>query len=127
MFQVELTEPGICHGFVLWIDWVMDSDNSLVLSTGPGMVQFHVEVYFVLKSYLAFSFKQPSISRSCLYLSFYMFDSDKRYWKQGVKLLANPVAVGIDESRETGEHISTVIEASFDPSNGELIIRNNFG
>lgn len=85
--QVELTEPGICHGFVLWIDWVMDSDNSIVLSTGP----------------------------------------DKRYWKQGVKLLANPVAVGIDESRETGEHISTVIEASFDPSNGELIIRNNFG
>lgn len=85
--QVELTEPGICHGFVLWIDWVMDSDNSIVLSTGP----------------------------------------DKRYWKQGVKLLANPVAVGIDESRETEEHISTVIEASFDPSNGELIIRNNFG
>ncbi|GMY30018.1 protein arginine N-methyltransferase 1.6 [Fagus crenata] len=84
--QVELTEPGICHGFVLWIDWVMDSDNSIVLSTGP----------------------------------------DKRYWKQGVKLLANPVAVGIHESRETGEYISTVIEASFDPSNGELIIRNNF-
>nr|XP_023870518.1 protein arginine N-methyltransferase 1.6-like [Quercus suber] len=84
--QVEFTEPGICHGFALWIDWVMDSDNSIVLSTGP----------------------------------------DKRYWKQGVKLLANPVAVGIHESRKTVEHISTVIEASFDPSNGELIIRNNF-
>lgn len=55
-----------------------------------------------------------------------MFDSDKRYWKAGVKLLANPVAVGIHESRKTVEHISTVIEASFDPSNGELIIRNNF-
>lgn len=84
--QVEFTEPGICHGFALWIDWVMDSDNSIVLSTGP----------------------------------------DKRYWKQGVKLLANPVAVGIHESRKTVEHISTVIEASFDPSNGELIISNNF-
>ncbi|THF98415.1 hypothetical protein TEA_025591 [Camellia sinensis var. sinensis] len=33
--QVEFTEPGICHGFVLWIDWVMDIDNSIALSTGP--------------------------------------------------------------------------------------------
>lgn len=41
--QVEFTEPGICHGFALWIDWVMDSENSLVLSTGPGMVRFLVK------------------------------------------------------------------------------------
>lgn len=33
--QVNFVEPGICHGFVLWIDWVMDSDESIVLSTGP--------------------------------------------------------------------------------------------
>ncbi|XAR70455.1 Histone-arginine N-methyltransferase [Bertholletia excelsa] len=32
---VEFTEFGTCHGFVLWIDWVMDVDNSIVLSTGP--------------------------------------------------------------------------------------------
>lgn len=32
--QVEFTESGICHGFVLWIDWMMDSSTKL--STGPG-------------------------------------------------------------------------------------------
>lgn len=84
--QVEFTEPGICHGFALWIDWVMDSENSIVISTGP----------------------------------------DKRYWKQGVKLLAQPVAVGIHESRNMGEYLSTVIEASFYASNGELIIGHDF-
>ncbi|XP_027080548.2 protein arginine N-methyltransferase 1.6 isoform X1 [Coffea arabica] len=31
--QVEFTESGICHGFVLWIDWMMDSSTEL--STGP--------------------------------------------------------------------------------------------
>ncbi|WCJ25927.1 Protein arginine N-methyltransferase 7 [Euphorbia peplus] len=33
--QVEFTERGICHGFALWIDWVMDAKNDVVLSTGP--------------------------------------------------------------------------------------------
>lgn len=77
--QVEFTEPGICHGFALWIDWVMDPEHSIVLSTGP----------------------------------------DKRYWKQGVKLLAKPVGVGESCS-------SAVIEASFDPSSGDLDIRHAF-
>ncbi|KAK6137578.1 hypothetical protein DH2020_028682 [Rehmannia glutinosa] len=26
---------GMCHGFVLWIDWVMDARDNIVLSTGP--------------------------------------------------------------------------------------------
>ncbi|BBH03129.1 protein arginine methyltransferase 7, partial [Prunus dulcis] len=84
--QVEFTEPGICHGFALWIDWVMDSENSLVVSTGP----------------------------------------EKRYWKQGVKLLAEPVAVRTNESRSTGECRSAVIQASFDPSSGDLDVRHAF-
>ncbi|MFQ6625069.1 hypothetical protein Gotur_003947, partial [Gossypium turneri] len=33
--QVKFTEGGICHGFVLWVDWIMDTDNSIVISTGP--------------------------------------------------------------------------------------------
>ncbi|GLT35163.1 hypothetical protein SLA2020_096390 [Shorea laevis] len=33
--KVKFTEPGICHGFLLWIDWVMDADNAIVLSTEP--------------------------------------------------------------------------------------------
>ncbi|THG16849.1 hypothetical protein TEA_020583 [Camellia sinensis var. sinensis] len=82
--MVEFTEPGICHGFVLWIDWVMDIDNSIVLSTGP----------------------------------------DKRYWKQGIKLLAKPVTVGIHGSRRG--NISAEIEASFNPSNGEIDIKYAF-
>ncbi|GMP63295.1 hypothetical protein CsSME_00025035 [Camellia sinensis var. sinensis] len=82
--QVEFTEPGICHGFVLWIDWVMDIDNSIVLSTGP----------------------------------------DKRYWKQGIKLLAKPVTVGIHGSSRG--NISAEIEVSFNPSNGEIDIKYAF-
>ncbi|KAL0542115.1 hypothetical protein IC582_022205 [Cucumis melo] len=84
--QVKVTKAGICHGIVLWIDWVIDSKNSIVISTGP----------------------------------------DKRYWKQGVKLLADPVAV---EPRDSGEGIeccSAAIEASFDPSTGELDLRHSF-
>ncbi|XP_050375704.1 protein arginine N-methyltransferase 1.6 [Argentina anserina] len=76
--QVEFAEPGICHGFALWIDWVMDSDDSIVLCTGP----------------------------------------DKRYWKQGVKLLAKPV--------EVGKSSSAVIEAWFDPSTGDMDVRHAF-
>ncbi|GJY14583.1 hypothetical protein Tco_0385005 [Tanacetum coccineum] len=34
MLQVEFTEAGVCHGFALWIDWVMDSTNNIVMSTG---------------------------------------------------------------------------------------------
>ncbi|XVF13376.1 hypothetical protein REPUB_Repub08aG0202800 [Reevesia pubescens] len=33
--QVQFTERGICHGFVLWMDWVMDAENSIIVSTGP--------------------------------------------------------------------------------------------
>ncbi|XP_022550577.1 protein arginine N-methyltransferase 1.6 isoform X1 [Brassica napus] len=75
--QIEFTKPGVCHGIALWMDWVMDKENSIVISTGP----------------------------------------DERYWKQGVKLLGKPVAVGVEGLSSIG------IKASLDPSsNGELII-----
>ncbi|KAJ8768986.1 hypothetical protein K2173_023981 [Erythroxylum novogranatense] len=78
--QVEFTKSGICHGFALWIDWVMDTKDCVVISTG----------------------------------------SDQRYWKQGVKLLPWPVEV---ENR--GERSSAIIEASFDPSTGELTFNHS--
>ncbi|XP_015896609.3 protein arginine N-methyltransferase 1.6 isoform X1 [Ziziphus jujuba] len=84
--QVEFAEPGICHGFAFWIDWVMDSENFIVISTGP----------------------------------------EKRYWKQGVKLLATPVEVGNQKSRSTSECCQAVMEASFDPSSGDLIVSHFF-
>lgn len=37
MLQVKFTKTGLCHGFVLWIDWLMDLQNTVVVSTGPGM------------------------------------------------------------------------------------------
>lgn len=83
--KAKFTNSGICHGFALWIDWVMDIENSTVISTGL----------------------------------------DQRYWKQGVKLLNKPVQVGI-HGFSTGECCSTVIEASFDPSGGELVIEHDF-
>ncbi|XP_022875443.1 protein arginine N-methyltransferase 1.6 isoform X1 [Olea europaea var. sylvestris] len=33
--QVQFKESGICHGFVLWIDWVLDLEDNNVWSTGP--------------------------------------------------------------------------------------------
>ncbi|EPS70481.1 hypothetical protein M569_04274, partial [Genlisea aurea] len=71
--QVPFTESGICcHGFVVWVDWLMDIDGTMLLSTGP----------------------------------------DKREWKQGVKLLNQPLHVELRNSVE--------IEATFDESNAEL-------
>ncbi|EYU32837.1 hypothetical protein MIMGU_mgv1a024512mg [Erythranthe guttata] len=32
---IEFRESGICHGFVLWIDWVLEAEDNTVLSTGP--------------------------------------------------------------------------------------------
>lgn len=52
--------------------------------------------------------------------------ADKRYWKQGVKLMAKPVAVGFEESGRTDLCSSTLVEASFDPSNGELNVQHTF-
>ncbi|MED6210293.1 Protein arginine N-methyltransferase 7 [Stylosanthes scabra] len=85
--QVKFTKAGVCHGFVLWIDWVMDPQNSYVISTGP----------------------------------------DKRHWKQGVKLLGTPRTVGPTDASENIEACrSAVLEASFDPSNGDLKIIPDF-
>lgn len=33
--KIEFSKPGLCHGFALWIDWVMDEKNSIVFTTGP--------------------------------------------------------------------------------------------
>ncbi|PNT76727.1 hypothetical protein BRADI_1g52270v3 [Brachypodium distachyon] len=33
--KIEFADVGICHGFAVWIDWVLDEKNSIVLSTGP--------------------------------------------------------------------------------------------
>ncbi|XP_045790454.1 protein arginine N-methyltransferase 1.6 [Trifolium pratense] len=84
--QVKFTKTGVCHGFALWIDWVMDSQNSAVISTGP----------------------------------------DKRYWKQGIKLLATPRTVGSQGSTNVRACCSADLEASFNPSNGELKIIHDF-
>ncbi|KAH1133011.1 hypothetical protein AAZX31_05G057000 [Glycine max] len=83
--QVKFTKTGVCHGFVLWIDWVMDLQNSVVISTGP----------------------------------------DRRYWKQGVKLLGTPRTVGPQRSRNV-QACSAVLEACFNPLQGELKIILDF-
>ncbi|KAI4303248.1 hypothetical protein MLD38_038901 [Melastoma candidum] len=77
--DVKFTKSGICHGLVLWIDWVMDAEDSIVVSSGPR----------------------------------------QRFWKQGVRLLPNPVAAEVHKSAGSS-HLS--VEASFDPSSGELLV-----
>ncbi|CAN6460810.1 unnamed protein product [Victoria cruziana] len=34
--KVTFIESGICHGFALWIDWMMDQSSKIVVSTGPA-------------------------------------------------------------------------------------------
>lgn len=60
--QVEFTEQGMCHGFVLWIDWVMDAKNSVVLTTGPGTILF----FTVAGSIKALLPIMPALSCICL-------------------------------------------------------------
>ncbi|KAL9276779.1 hypothetical protein ACSQ67_025684 [Phaseolus vulgaris] len=83
--QVRFTKSGVCHGFVLWIDWVLDLQNSNVISTGP----------------------------------------DRKYWKQGVKLLGTPKTVGPQSSRSV-QPCSAVVEACFSPLKEELKIILDF-
>ncbi|QCD78732.1 protein arginine N-methyltransferase 1.6 isoform X1 [Vigna unguiculata] len=83
--QVKFTKSGVCHGFVLWIDWVMDLQNSIVISTGP----------------------------------------DRKYWKQGVKLLGTPRTVD-PQSLTSVQPCSAVVEACFSPLKGELKIILDF-
>ncbi|KAG2394478.1 Protein arginine N-methyltransferase [Vigna angularis] len=83
--QVKFTKRGVCHGFVLWIDWVMDLQNSIVISTGP----------------------------------------DRKYWKQGVKLLGTPRTVD-PQSLTSVQPCSAVVEACFSPLKGELKIILDF-
>ncbi|CAH1424268.1 unnamed protein product [Lactuca virosa] len=78
--KVEFVEAGVCHGIAVWIDWVMDSSNNIVMSTGPG---------------------------------------DSRFWKQGVKLFAEPLEVSV------GGNGTTLIEAYFDSSSGQLELSVN--
>ncbi|KAF7092624.1 hypothetical protein CFC21_095089, partial [Triticum aestivum] len=33
--KIEFADAGMCHGFAVWIDWVLDEKNSIVISTGP--------------------------------------------------------------------------------------------
>ena len=39
IFQAAVRRTGLCHAIVLWMDWSLDPDGSLLLSTGPaGMI-----------------------------------------------------------------------------------------
>ncbi|WOL13263.1 protein arginine N-methyltransferase 7 isoform X2 [Canna indica] len=33
--KIDFSKSGVCHGFALWIDWVIDERSSIVMSTGP--------------------------------------------------------------------------------------------
>jgi len=33
--KIEFAHDGTCHGFAIWIDWVLDKENAIVISTGP--------------------------------------------------------------------------------------------
>ncbi|OAY80147.1 Protein arginine N-methyltransferase 7 [Ananas comosus] len=33
--EIEFSTPGTCHGFALWIDWLINERDSISISTGP--------------------------------------------------------------------------------------------
>ncbi|CAN6215452.1 unnamed protein product [Urochloa humidicola] len=33
--KIEFAYDGVCHGFAIWIDWILDEKSSTVISTGP--------------------------------------------------------------------------------------------
>ncbi|KAK3131391.1 hypothetical protein QOZ80_6AG0505780 [Eleusine coracana subsp. coracana] len=33
--KIEFACGGVCHGFAVWIDWVLDEKKSIVIATGP--------------------------------------------------------------------------------------------
>ncbi|XP_078173348.1 protein arginine methyltransferase 7 [Carex rostrata] len=33
--KMEFLKPGLCHGFAVWVDWVLDEKSSNIVSTGP--------------------------------------------------------------------------------------------
>lgn len=135
--------PWICT-----LDWLGDGYRELhchINRTGYGQDELDLIVLFsflflsvipkfklellwflIFKSYKSF-IHQPMIQKSCSSKDSLVccMCSDQRYWKQGVKLLNKPVQVGIHGS-STDECCSTVIEASFDPSSGELVIEHDF-
>ncbi|GMH29840.1 hypothetical protein Nepgr_031683 [Nepenthes gracilis] len=86
--KVDFSASGICHGFVFWIDWVLDIEGYILVSSGP----------------------------------------DNRFWKQGVKLLAEPMAVGPEAPVDAAadEYKSAEIEAFFDSSSGDLVVQHSF-
>lgn len=66
--QLEFKESGICHGFVLWIDWVVDSTTEL--STGPGTfgcvysgIATFLVIFFLIVVPLFFFFPSTKILR----------------------------------------------------------------
>jgi len=48
-----------------------------------------------------------------------------RYWKQGVKLLSSPVSVG-SQDLHSDEYLCVEIDAAFDSSSGNLMVRESF-
>ncbi|XP_057829432.2 protein arginine N-methyltransferase 1.6 isoform X3 [Cryptomeria japonica] len=90
---VPLPNYALCHGFVFWMDWVMDSKESIVISTRPGQ--------------------------------------GETYWKQGVKLLRQPIKVGNINRKLDGEGVSSFassvqVGGVFDPSTGLVDIKLDF-
>lgn len=134
--QIKFSEPGLCHGFALWIDWVMDEKNSIVLATGPGLYHYESLVQFqyswcpILSSLNVWwktTYDLCKIQDIRSHILFFLFIfiliglliSDSRYWKQGVKLLSKPVEVNVVEC-------FAEIEAFFEPSTGEVTIKSSF-
>eukprot|EP01018_Ginkgo_biloba_P039641 Gb_35441 [translate_table: standard] len=98
--KVPFSKHGVCHGFVLWMDWVLDSKGSLIVSTGPGSGPSYWKQGVKL---LSRPVQVGSIRRK--------LEAGSEY------------SMLIDSSKYAS---SVQVDGLFDPSNGELHIKIDF-
>lgn len=119
ILQIEFVDDGICHGFAVWIDWVLDKENSIVISTGPGKDDVHPcgAVYSCIYLKILYSLGFATESNGHLLIDVWLLSSESRYWKQGVQLLSKPIQVN-------PANLVMHIEAHFDAEIGELAFKS---
>lgn len=95
--KVLISRSGVCHGIVLWIDWVMEMESNSTVSTGP---EGHEPTFW----------KQGvKLLRSPVHVSRYKMEDESSYLE------------GLQD-----HFCKLLVSATFESENGELIVNADF-
>ncbi|GAB2216929.1 hypothetical protein Droror1_Dr00000080 [Drosera rotundifolia] len=64
--EIKFTEHGICNAFVLWIDWVLDSEDSIIVSTGPDSRYWKQGVKLVARPVTVRPLRARDVVKGCV-------------------------------------------------------------